>query len=112
MGISEVQKALGLSSSSVSEYHIGKLLKMGLIKEEGTGYIIDRVVVENVIRIRRVSVPTQAGYAIFFGVSLLFLLIFLRPPSLTSLYFFAMVICASALVIALYEARKTLLRLQ
>jgi predicted DNA-binding transcriptional regulator len=60
VGISQVQAALRLSSSSVSEYHIKKLLRLGLVREEKGGYVVDRVVISNIVRIRRVSVPVQA----------------------------------------------------
>lgn len=108
VGISQVQRALGLSSSSVSEYHIKKLLRLGLIREEQGGYVVDRVVIDNIIRIKRLSVPVQTGYVIFFSVTLVFLLLFLRPGTINSLYFFAIVINASALGILSYEAVKTL----
>lgn len=106
-GVSDVQRAHGLSSSSVSEYHLGKLVKMGLIKEEQGGYVVDKVVVENVVRIRIVSIPKQAAYSIFFGVSLVFLLAFLRPETLSTLYFYALAICLAALGISLYETERT-----
>src|SRR5712691_10426798 len=70
VGISDIQKALRFSSPSVAEYHIGKLLNMGLVREEQGGYIIDKVVFENVIRIRRVSIPVQTAYVLFFVVTL------------------------------------------
>ena len=111
VGISEVQKGLGLSSPSVSQYHIKKLLQLGLIKEEQEGYVIDKVVFENVIRIRRVSIPVQAAYAAFFGATLFILLVFLRPAIVDSIYFFAMVINSSAFAVSLYEMAKTLKRL-
>ena len=111
VGISDVKRALGFSSSSVSEYHLKKLLGLGLIREEEGGYVIDKVVVENVIRIGHRSVPTYAGYASFFGVSLLVLIVFLRPSSITSLFFFALAIDTIALSISLYEIRKTLKRI-
>jgi predicted transcriptional regulator len=51
VGISDVQKGLGLSSPSVSQYHIRKLLQLGMIREEQSGYVIDKMVLENIIRI-------------------------------------------------------------
>ena len=39
VGFSEIQKGLGLSSPSVAEYQIGKLLQMGLVREEQGGYV-------------------------------------------------------------------------
>jgi predicted DNA-binding transcriptional regulator len=56
LGIHDIQKALGLSSPSVSQYHVKKLVSAGLVREQesekGTGYIVDKVVFENIIRIR------------------------------------------------------------
>jgi len=111
VGISEVQKALGLSSPSVSQYHIKKLLTLGLVKEEQGGYVVDRVVAENVVRIRRISIPVQTAYVAFFGATLAILLAFLRPPTIDSVYFFAIVVNLSALFVLLYEMVKTWKRL-
>ena len=111
VGISDVQKGLALSSPSVSQYHIKKLLQMGLIREDQGGYAIDKVVLDNVIRIRKTSIPTQAAYVAFFVVTLLILVVFLRPASIDSVYFFAIMVNVSALAISLYETSKTLKRL-
>lgn len=84
---------------------------MGLIREEQEGYVVDKVVVDNIIRIRRFSIPVQVGYVIFFGFLLGFLLILLRPSTINSLYFFALVVNVSALGISVYEVVKTMRRL-
>ena len=110
VGISELQKSLGLSSSSVAEYHIEKLLQMGLVKRDQEGYVVDKVVFDNVVRIRRVSIPVQSAYALFFGVTLSLMLTFFRPEQFNSTYFFAVLVNSAALVVSLYEARKTLRR--
>jgi predicted DNA-binding transcriptional regulator len=111
LGISEVQKGLRLSSPSVSQYHIKKLLRLGLIREEEGGYVVDRVVIDNIIRIRRVSIPVQAAYVAFFAATLVVLLALLKPAVMTSLYFFALVVNCAALGASLFEAVKTLRRL-
>jgi predicted DNA-binding transcriptional regulator len=111
LGISEVQNGLGLSSPSVAQYHIRKLLRLGLIREEEGGYVVDKVVVENIIRIRQVSIPVQAAYVAFFAGTLVVLLVFLRPAVMTSLYFFALVVNCAAMGVSLFEAVKTLRRL-
>jgi predicted DNA-binding transcriptional regulator len=111
LGISDVQKGLGLSSPSVSQYHIRKLLSLGLIREEQGGYVIDKMVLENVIRIKRISIPMQTAYVAFFGIALFILLVFLRPSTINSVYFFAVVTNVVALGVSLYEVRKTLKRL-
>jgi hypothetical protein len=86
------------------------LLKLG-VREEQNGFVVDRVVLENVIRIRRTSFPIQSGYVAFFSVMLLVMLFFFRPDPTTSLYFLAVLIDASALGVSSYEMIKTLRRL-
>jgi len=111
VGISDIQRGVGLSSPSVSQYHVRKLLQLGLIREEQGGYLVDKVILENVIRIRRVSIPIQTAYVAFFGVLLLILVFTLRPATIDSLYYFAVVVNVSALGISIYEMAKTLKRL-
>ena len=111
VGISDIQRGVGLSSPSVSQYHVRKLLQLGLIREEQGGYLVDKVILENVIRIRRVSIPIQTAYVAFFGALLLILVFTLRPATIDSLYYFAVVGNVSALGICLYEMAKTLKRL-
>jgi predicted DNA-binding transcriptional regulator len=108
LGISDIQRGLRLSSPSVSQYHIRKLLRLGLIREDQGGYVIDKIVLENVIRIRRVSIPIQTAYIAFFAVTLFILLSFVRPATINSVYFLSIVINVVALGISLYEAAKTL----
>ena len=109
--VNEVQRELNLSSPSVAQYHIKKLIRLGLVREDSEGYVIDKVVFENVIRFRRLSIPFQAAYATFFAASLLILLTVLRPGAVTSSYFFALVALGVALVISLYESFRSLRRL-
>jgi len=111
VGISDVQKGLGLSSPSVSQYHIRKLLQLGLIREEQGGYVIERMVLENIVRIGRMSFPVQTGYVAFFGVALLIMFVFLRPATITSSYEFAVVVIVAALAVSIWETRKSLKRL-
>jgi len=111
VGISDVQKGLGLSSPSVSQYHIRKLLQLGLIREEQGGYVTERMVLENIVRIGRMSFPVQTGYVAFFGAALLITLVFLRPVTITSSYEFAVIVNVAALAVSIWETRKTLRRI-
>ena len=79
MKINEIQRSLGLSSPSVAQYHVKKLLQFGLIREVPEGYLVENVVFENLIRFRRVSIPIQTGYAGFFLGALAVLLTVFRP---------------------------------
>lgn len=110
VGISQVQKGLGLSSPSVAQYHIKKLLQLGLVREEDGGYVTDRMVLENIVRFRRMSIPVQTAYVAFFGATLLILIVFLRPAIVNSTYSFALIVNIAAIVVSVYEAVKTMRR--
>jgi hypothetical protein len=104
----EVQRALRLSSPSLAQYHISKLLRAGLIKESENGYTVDRVLFGNLVRVRRMVVPFQITYTILFASALVVMLTALRPPTLTSLYVFALVVVWIALAASLYESLKAI----
>jgi len=104
----DVQRALRLSSPSLAQYHISKLLRAGLIKESENGYTVDRVLFGNLVRVRRMVVPFQITYTILFASALIVMLTVLRPPTLTSLYVFALVVVWIALAASLYESLKAI----
>ncbi len=106
MGPNEVQKGLGLSSASVAQYHIKKLVQAGLVREESGGYIVDRIIFENMIRIGRSLFPIHLAYIAFFATAFLLLLIIFKPSEVTT-YYFALVLVAVALVVFAYEAYAT-----
>ena len=111
LNIHDVQRGLGLSSASVAQYHLRKLLQAGLVKEQDDGYVVDRMVFENMIRIRRAVIPFQITYAVFFATLLAVLLIFLRDSSnVNSVFVFALAVTVSALVLFSFEALRTLRR--
>ncbi len=111
MGVHDVQRGLELSSPSVAQYHIKKLLGAGLIREEREGYVIDRRIFENMIRVRRALIPFQATYSIFFASTLVVMLTLLRPPDLTSIYVFALAVNGAALAISVYEVLRAVRKL-
>lgn len=108
LGIHDVQRALKLSSPSVAEYHLKKLLRVGLVKSEQDGYVVDRIVFENVIRIRRTVIPFQTTFVAFFASALVVLLTILRPSAITSTYVFSLIVCVAAVAVMLYETLRTL----
>jgi DNA-binding transcriptional ArsR family regulator len=108
VGIREIQRELSLSSASVAEYHVKKLLSMELVKTtEDSRYFVDAVVFESMIRIRRSLIPIQVGYLAFFITSFFLLLFVLRPPRVTNDYVFALVLAAVACAIFARQALKT-----
>lgn len=80
VGIHDVQRGLSLSSPSVAHYHIAKLLKAGLLKEDGEGYTLNKVVFENMVRIKGTALPVQTAYVTFFLAAIAVLVAVFRPP--------------------------------
>jgi DNA-binding transcriptional ArsR family regulator len=108
VGAHDIQRGLGLSSPSVAHYHIGKLLKAGLVKEEGDGYTVDKAVFENMFRIRKTVFPLQAAYAAFFLTALIVLLTIMRPTQLYQEYVFAVAVTLVAVGVSMFEAYKVM----
>lgn len=105
-GVREVQRALNLSTPSLASYHLSKLEEAGLIKKESGNYVIDKVILEDCIKVNRFLNPRFLGYAIFAFLLLITELTVLRPSVVTSFYFFATIgtfICALAFS---YETAK------
>jgi DNA-binding transcriptional ArsR family regulator len=110
LGIREVQRALGLSSPSVAQYHLLKLEHAGLLKREGGNFIINKVLLESRIKINRFLIPRYLFYSVFAGIILLIELIFLRPDVLNREYFFFTVATLIFVLIFCYETAKVWLK--
>ncbi len=108
VGIREVQRALDLSSPTLALYHINKLEEAGFIKKELNGYVADRIVLRNLVRLRRVLIPRNLFYTVFFLTSLMFLIVFLRPAILTREYIFSLGVVSVAAATSVYETIKAL----
>jgi DNA-binding Lrp family transcriptional regulator len=106
VGIREVQRALGLSSPTLALYHMSKLEEAGFIKKELNGYVADRIVLRNLIRLRKVLIPRNLFYTVFLATSLIFLVVFLRPPILTREYVFSLGVISVATATSVYETIK------
>ena len=106
VGIHDIQRGLGFSSPSLAHYHVSKLLKAGLLKEEGDGYTVNKAVFENMIRFRKTAIPLQAAYATFFLGAMVILLTVMRPGSLFSSYVFGVVVAGVGFLISAFETYK------
>jgi DNA-binding Lrp family transcriptional regulator len=106
VGIREVQRALNLSSPTLALYHMNKLEEAGLIKKEANGYVADRIILENVIRLRRILIPRNFFYTIFLMTSLVMLAVFLRPPTISREYIFSLAVISIAAATSVYETIK------
>ena len=109
VGIREVQRGLELSSPTLALYHINKLEEAGLVRKELDGYVADRVVLENLVRLRSFLVPRNLFYTVFFWASLVFLAVFLRPPVLSREYVFSLGVIMIAAVTSGYETLRAFL---
>ena len=107
--LNEIQRALNLSGLSLAQYHANKLVGMGLIKEEQAGYVVEKVIIQNVFRIRRTLIPFQLAYAVFFGLTLTALFLLLQKNAVVSAFdLIAISVNVVALTISLYQMRQIL----
>jgi len=102
VGIREVYRALNLSSPTLASYHLSKLERAGLLKQTSEGYVMDKVIFHNFIRLRRSLIPRYLFYSLFFGTITIIELV-LRPPVLTREYLFAVVVSFLAASSFFYE---------
>ena len=79
-----------------------------MVREMDEGYIVDRSLYGNFVRVRRMVLPFQVVYSVFFVTSLVVLLTVLKPPVLTSSYFFALVVIWIGLGFSLFESIRAL----
>ncbi|MEM4312371.1 MAG: helix-turn-helix domain-containing protein [Nitrososphaerales archaeon] len=108
LGVSDIQRGLNLSSPSVAFYHITKLTDMGLIRSEGTGYIVDKIVLSNIIRFKGLLIPKYFFFLIFFTLAFILNIFLFRPDFLSPQYIFSLLIILVALALFTYETLKIL----
>jgi predicted DNA-binding transcriptional regulator len=108
----DIQRDVGLSSASLADYHVQKLLKLKLIREEqgqdgAVGFAAEEAVFEAMIRIRRTVIPLRTMASAFFAVALVLLITILRPGYIGSTYVFSLLVAVVALSISMYETVKS-----
>lgn len=102
IGIREVYRALNLSSPTLSSYHLSKLEGAGLLKQTSDGYVVDKVIFHNFVRLRRSLVPRYLFYSLFFS-SITVIELLLKPVVLSREYVFAVTISFLAALSFFYE---------
>jgi DNA-binding Lrp family transcriptional regulator len=105
-GIRDIQRGLNLSSPSVAEYHVRKLLNAGLIEDYGSGYVVNKNVLGNMIRIRRRLIPYQVAYIVFFATALFILVVFFRNNAFDA-FWFGLSVVAVALGLSVWETVRS-----
>jgi DNA-binding transcriptional ArsR family regulator len=110
LGIRAIQRILNLSSPSQAQYHLNKLEEAGLLKRKTGNYVVNKVLLENCVRISRFLIPRYLFYSVFALVILLIELVFLRPTVLNREYFFFTVATSVFVLIFCYETVKVWLK--
>jgi DNA-binding transcriptional ArsR family regulator len=110
IGVREVQRALKLSSPTLASYHLEKLEGAGLLKQTSEGYIVDKLILENFVRLRRLLLPKYLFYFAIFATAVMFQLFIFRPSELTREYVFATIMLIVAAACFGYETVVTLLK--
>ena len=110
IGVREVQRALKLSSPRLASYHLEKLEEAGLLKKTPDGFVVDRLVLENFVRLRRLLIPRYFVYFMVFATAATFQVILFRPSVLTREYLFATMMLFVAAACFAYETVTTLLK--
>lgn len=105
--IRDVQKGLGLSSPSVAEYHLKKLSDGGLVREAPEGYVVDRRVWQNMIRMKRTLIPVQLVFAVFLSAAIAAMITLFRDEPARG-YVFGIVIILAALCYSLYQTGRAM----
>ena len=96
--VREIQRSLGFSSPSLVVYHVEKLKEAGLIKEEGAGYVADKILLRNLVRFRNTLIPRYFFYFLFFTLGTVLELTLFRPPIVTKEYLIAVVFTSVAAI--------------
>lgn len=110
LGVREIQRQLHISSPGVVQWHLSKLEESELVKHEMGNYAVNRIMLENCIRISRLIIPRYLFYSVFTGILLLIDLIPFRPAILTSQYLFITVGLLIVFLIFCYETVKIWLK--
>lgn len=110
IGVREVQRALKLSSPTLAAYHLDKLEEAGLLKQTPDGYIVEKLVLENFVRLRQLLLPKYLFYFAVFGTAVIFQIVLFRPSQLTREFLFSTSMLLMAAAYFAYETVTTLLK--
>ena len=105
LGIRDVQRALNLSSPSIAQYHMSKLEQAGLLKHKEGNWVINRVELDNCIKINRFLIPRHFLYTVFALLVLIGGFSFFRSP-IDTVYVYFMAATTICVLIFSYETVK------
>lgn len=102
IGVRELSRAMGLSSPSVAQHHLIRLESMGLIKRESGNFVINKVVLQNCVKISRLLIPRYFFYLLL-SISGLLVELYFYPVVLFQAYVIALIIQTVVIIIFAYE---------
>lgn len=94
--VREIQRSLKLSSPSLVLYHLEKLKNERLIKEEAGGYVPDKIVLKQLIRLRSMLIPRFFFCFLIFTFGSVLELTILLPSVITREYLVAVAFTLAA----------------
>ena len=107
-GVREIQRELHFSSSSLAQYHLAKLVDLGLLTENGGEYFLaDQVkvdVLKDFLQFGTLIVPRFIFYAVFFSIITAFLGYVVSTSGISNIYLFFLTMLIVACVLFWYEA--------
>ncbi len=108
LGVREIMRDLGFSTPSLVHYHLNKLLNAGLIKQDGSKYIVAKSVKIGILRYSTIVfgkiLPRFALYAGLFLSLLVSSVILIISNQVKALAFFSIFISFLAFLVMLIEA--------
>jgi predicted DNA-binding transcriptional regulator len=113
-GVREVQRELHFSSSSLAQYHLAKLVDLGLLTENGGEYFLaDQIkvdVLKDFLKFGTLIVPRFVFYAVFFTIiSAFFAYVAVAGPFSELNILFVVLLCVAS-GLFWYEALRAWLR--
>jgi predicted DNA-binding transcriptional regulator len=113
-GVREIQRELHFSSSSLAQYHLSKLLDLGLLRENGGEYsLADQVkvdVLKDFLQLGSLIVPRFIFYAVFFTIVTGFLAYVVVTGTITGLYLLFLALLIVSCGLFWYEAMRAWVR--
>jgi len=113
-GVREIQRDLHFSSSSLAQYHLGKLVDLGLLTEQGGEYFLaDQVkvdVLKDFLKFGSFIVPRFIFYAVFFTIVTSFFGFIVISTSGPTIEAVLVVLLAASCVLFWYEALRAWIR--
>ncbi|WP_343382739.1 hypothetical protein [Candidatus Bathycorpusculum sp.] len=106
IGVRELARELNLSSPSVAQHHLIRLESMQFVKRECGNFVVDRVVLENCVRISRFLIPRYFFYLFFSIFVLVIEITVFYPGVIFQVYVFAVIAQVCFVVIFAYETIK------